>query len=61
MTQFNEGDQKATSDFLVLLVNLGATPTQAYEQVNEVLKKWGWEFIYFNDIEDFWITTNEMK
>lgn len=60
-TQFNKDDQRITSEFLGLLVNLGASPEQAYKQVNEVLKTWGWEFVYFNDIEDFWITTNDIK
>ena len=59
--QFNKDDNKATSDFLALLINLGATPKEAYERVNEILTKYGWSFVYFNDYEDFWIIENEIK
>lgn len=61
MTQFNNDDKKVISEFLGLLVNLGTTPTEAFEIVNGVLDKLGWSFVYFNDIEDFWICDNEMK
>jgi len=61
MTQFNDEDKKIVSDFLGLLVNLGASPTDAYKAVNEILKPQGWAFVYFNDIEDFWICDNEIK
>lgn len=60
-TQFSDTDHKTVGDFLGLLVNLGMTPTEAYREVNTVIKKQGWSFVYFNDIEDFWITDNEMK
>lgn len=61
MIQFNDEDKKVTSDFLGLLVNLGMSPTEAYKNVNALLQKQGWAFVYFNDIEDFWICDNEMK
>ncbi len=61
MTQFSEDDKKAVSDFLGLLVNLGMSPTEAYKAVDTTLEPLGWQFVYFNDIEDFWITDNEMK
>jgi hypothetical protein len=59
MAQFNDEDKKTTSDFLGLLVNLGMTPHEAYKSVNSLLNKQGWTFIYFNDIQDFWICDNE--
>lgn len=60
-TQFNDEDTKAVSDFLRLLVNIGMTPIDAYKAVNKILNNQGWSFVYFNDIEDFFITDNEMK
>lgn len=60
-TQFNEDDKRIVSEFLGLLVNLGATPTEAYMKVNRILDGLGWQFAYFNDIEDFWIIDNELK
>ena len=59
--QFNPEDNKVVSDFLGLLVNLGMTPTQACETVDEVLLKVGYNFVYFNGIEDFWIVDHEDK
>lgn len=59
--QFNEEDNKAISDFLGLLLNLGMTPIQAFKTVNEALLKVGYEFMYFNDTQDFWITDYERK
>lgn len=59
--QFNPDDNKSVSNFLGLLVNLGMSPTQAYEAVDKVLSSIGWEFVYFNDIEDFWIVELEDK
>jgi len=59
--QFNPEDNKATSDFLGLLVNIGMTPTQAYEAVDKLLLTVGWTFMYFNDLQDFWITEHEDK
>lgn len=59
--QFNDDDHKVTSEFLGLLVNLGASPAEAYKQVNEIFKKYGWEFVFFNDIQNFWIMDDEMK
>lgn len=61
MEQFTNDDQKVVSEFLGLLINLGMTPTEAYESVDKLLDKQGWSFVYFNDHEDFWITSNEMK
>lgn len=61
MVQFNDEDKKAVSDFLRLLVNLGMSPTDAYKTIDGILKPQGWTFIYFNDIEDFWICDNEIK
>lgn len=61
MEQFNDQDKKAVSEFLALLINLGMTPTNAYKKVDEVLTPLGWSFVAFNDQEDFWITSNEMK
>lgn len=60
MTQFNDEDKQAVRDFMGLLVNLGKSPTEAYKCVNEILKPLGWSFVYFNDIEDFWICDNDM-
>jgi hypothetical protein len=61
MTQCNDDDHKIIGEFLGLLVNLGMTPTEAYENVNSVLQKQGWSFVFFNDIEDFWVCDNAMK
>lgn len=60
-SQFNDEDKKATSEFLCLLVNLGMSPTDAYKAVDKILQPLGWSFVFFNDVEDFWITDNEMK
>jgi hypothetical protein len=59
--QFNKEDHEAVKAFLGLLVNLGLSPTEAYKKVKDVLSPLGWTFVYFNDIEDFWIIDNEMK
>lgn len=59
--QFNNNDTRIIKDMLGLLVNLGASPTDAYNQVSSILKPLGWDFAYFNDIEDFWIIDNELK
>lgn len=59
--QFNNEDTEAVKEFLRLLVNLGLTPTEAKDKVSSVLQPLGWDFVFFNDIEDFWITDNEMK
>lgn len=59
--QFNEDDNKAVKDFLALLVNLGLSPIDAFRKVDAVLEPLGWSFVYFNDIEDFWIMDTEMK
>lgn len=60
-TQLNKEDHKIISEFLGLLVNLGMSPTGAFKSVDAVLEKSGWTFVYFNDIEDFWIIDNEIK
>ena len=60
-TQFNDKDKETIKDILGLLVELGATPAQAYQQVNTLIEVYGWTFAYFNDIEDFWIIDNKMK
>jgi hypothetical protein len=59
--QLNKDDHKVISEFLGLLVNLGKTPIEAFEATDAVLKTTGWSFVYFNDIEDFWIIDNETK
>jgi len=61
MTQLNDVDHKIVSEFLGLLVNLGMTPTEAYDTVNRIISKEGWSFVFFNDIKDFWICDNEVK
>lgn len=59
--QLNDVDHKAISEFLGLLVNLDMSPTDAFKAVDKILQPLGWSFVFFNDIEDFWVTSNEMK